>query len=1184
MGGTAVENVPGGLVDLLRATATSEGAAAVRAEASVSAYARAWREVERLEPADVAVTAWRHYTWHGCWLALPDGTARGMADIGGRLFERPSRPVGGADAEDVLIGGLLTSLRDSRAILRPMPAGFVSPDDLLAEYHSTIAEIDEARAALAERADLLGHLDLLAADLTMRAGRPGAWERWRSACDRMESARDEPGLAAAALVAGDWYAAPMTSPLVWNCLPAVVATNLGWIFDDEVERAEFGVGQSREADLAYTEAAARYAALASDAGLAAVSLRRAYLAVTDERPGDAVVLADQARRTFERTGRPLDTAVAAVHGALAAIADGRLPEDVAAADLAADLGRAQIGHAPVIGLGMLCARMGRVWLRRDQRERATASFGLAERIFLGVEEPRLRAQTLTEIAAIAAATGDVAAARVAGLDALAADPAPLAEPADPSDDRRTWRAFLAAWTHGLASATRDLEGKSVALTMLREVVEPLRARLPELTGSPRHKAELLVSLLDSTADRIETLLYLARQAQDEGDEVRAAEFFAEARAALGNEHSRDHHEAVIALYEGDHPLASDAFERYLTQALSTVDDTVEGLREKRHLWREGLALQVNAGNRHRARTHLAELARTGDPWWAALGPAWLMLDLRARLLELEGDLPAASAVLDDALTRIESVRATLRREDAKRSFFGTDDVQNAYLDAVRVALTLTAQARADGDDAAVTRWSSHAVNCAERGRARALLDLMMADQALDAAGLPPDLTARWRSASAEVALARQRVDATVQRGGTASDLRKRLDAATAALQAVETELRGTNPRFAGLVNPQAEVSDLDEIAAALPPGTLVIAYAVGRRDLLSWAISADGVVAEHRVSGLTGLGHLVDRTVHACANGGTFIDTATTLSDLVLEPLRAAIDGATALLVVPAGPLLRLPFGVLPWNGAPLAETLPLTVLPSASALCREPAAGVGTGAPLVVGDPEAMAFGRQPAGALPGSRVEAVCVARLLPGATLLLGKEATGETVRAALSDAPLIHLATHGVLETEAPLASAVLLAFGDNLSTAELVGQRLAAGLVVLSACHTGTGQVVRNDELLGLGRTLLAAGARSAVVSLWAVRDLSAALLMAEFHRHRQEGMPDSTALKSACRFIRRLDRDSAQAALDELTEFDPSLKDALRDSARNLATWPAGSTPYTHPQHWAPFVLISTASPAATCP
>ena len=75
-------------------------------------------------------------------------------------------------------------------------------------------------------------------------------------------------------------------------------------------------------------------------------------------------------------------------------------------------------------------------------------------------------------------------------------------------------------------------------------------------------------------------------------------------------------------------------------------------------------------------------------------------------------------------------------------------------------------------------------------------------------------------------------------------------------------------------------------------------------------------------------------------------------------------------------------------------------------------------------------------------------------------------------------------------------------------------KLNAELVVLSACHTGQGEIT-GDGVIGLSRSLIAAGVPSAIVSLWAVPDTPTALLMTEFYRHLQQNPDKAQALRSA---------------------------------------------------------------------
>jgi CHAT domain-containing protein len=130
----------------------------------------------------------------------------------------------------------------------------------------------------------------------------------------------------------------------------------------------------------------------------------------------------------------------------------------------------------------------------------------------------------------------------------------------------------------------------------------------------------------------------------------------------------------------------------------------------------------------------------------------------------------------------------------------------------------------------------------------------------------------------------------------------------------------------------------------------------------------------------------------------------------------------------------------------------------------------------------------------------------------------------------------------------------------LTVQELMGLRLDADLVVVSACKSGLGARTGGEEIVGLTRGLFAAGARAVVVSLWAVLDLSTALLMVRFHQHLREGAGVASALQQA------------QIWLSELSA--PAL-DAEQAKLRDLAApTVAVSKGVSHPQHWAPFIVI----------
>jgi CHAT domain-containing protein len=176
---------------------------------------------------------------------------------------------------------------------------------------------------------------------------------------------------------------------------------------------------------------------------------------------------------------------------------------------------------------------------------------------------------------------------------------------------------------------------------------------------------------------------------------------------------------------------------------------------------------------------------------------------------------------------------------------------------------------------------------------------------------------------------------------------------------------------------------------------------------------------------------------------------------------------------------------------------------------------------------------------------------------------------------------------VLWEKAPLASAILLANGESLSLYELMGMDLSAELIVLSACDSGRGQTTGGDDVLGLVRGLLAAGAQAAIVSLWPVDDFSTCLLMGKvYEEFRATGNP-AGALQKAQNYLRNCttaEIESERKRLSHLFSQTERPSDSVEQMAlaggqsRHLFNPDAKpiSRNYQHPQFWAPFIVIST--------
>lgn len=163
----------------------------------------------------------------------------------------------------------------------------------------------------------------------------------------------------------------------------------------------------------------------------------------------------------------------------------------------------------------------------------------------------------------------------------------------------------------------------------------------------------------------------------------------------------------------------------------------------------------------------------------------------------------------------------------------------------------------------------------------------------------------------------------------------------------------------------------------------------------------------------------------------------------------------------------------------------------------------------------------------LPYTRQEADEIMAVTPAGKgmLALGFSANRDTATSRrLGQFQIIHFATHGIIDSEHPELSGIILSLVNErgepengfLQLHDIYNLDLSAGLVVLSGCRTGLGKDVRGEGLVGLTRGFMYAGARSVVASLWKVDDRATAELMKHFYRAMlEEGLPPAAALRKA---------------------------------------------------------------------
>jgi CHAT domain-containing protein len=245
----------------------------------------------------------------------------------------------------------------------------------------------------------------------------------------------------------------------------------------------------------------------------------------------------------------------------------------------------------------------------------------------------------------------------------------------------------------------------------------------------------------------------------------------------------------------------------------------------------------------------------------------------------------------------------------------------------------------------------------------------------------------------------------------------------------------------------------------------------------------------------------------------------------VVAPLRHSLEGRHVIFA-PHNVLHYLPFHALYDGKQYLMDSFTVSYAPTATiyALCHNRQAN-RSGPCLVLGVPDVKA---------PHILREVQSIAASVPHSELFLGSEASLDVLKRNGKESRMIHIATHGYFRQDNPLFSGIRL--GDSyVSLYDLYQLQLPAQLLTLSGCATGLNTVASGDELLGLVRGLLYAGAQSLLLTLWDVADSSTTKLMESFYHRMQEQYGKARSL---------------QAAMAEVREE------------------------YPHPYYWAPFVLI----------
>lgn len=1055
--------------------------------------------------------------------------------------------------------------------------------DLILQIHLQQCELarDNARAV---SSSALGFVEWSIANLLGNARDRGrAEEAIGRATETYRLASDEAGVASCLALRGDWLVAPISSALVRNLMIADAsfpASELAWMIEADEGSAE-GV-DSRQARSLFQEARLLYERADKPRGVASVLLRLAYIARLEGERDRQIALAEDAHRRFAAAGDLLHAELAKAHCLLARLDARRFPEDREAASTIGVWGAGVGSFSYALGLGLLFTRAGRQALLRDgDYEKSEACFQLALSTSQALGTWCRQSQTYADLASLHQALGNRQRSQTHledSIDTLLKIDATTHGDAGTIQQRA---ALLIQQLYREALDHRDATGMERAVK-----------RMADLTPQTDGLAAFAVkSFLEETRVQASVLipLYKAVDQRNDGSQPAAERLFDDALVAAQHADPPTNRflQAVVQATRRQYSEAALAFEEYqrasgaqagLAGSLISAMRGMSGSRAqeeaeiaRRRSIEQAFSFMVRAKSYQRAAAHLRELVElAGDHWWGQDDRPWRSLSDIAEMHEGLREYKEALGIYEQAIEELEKRRSLLSRDELKTALAADFGVQYLYFQAVRAALRwMSATQDLEQRRSSVLR----AFTLSERARARALLDLITENLRSSAHSAAESREfVRWRQLSSSSQLWRGLL-ANARNSGQPGDrieaLHKKVQACEEELYELTQNVGESTPNMAQVTGTAAQLLSIDETAEHLALGTAMLQYITLGDELLVWAITREGMANANVIDvNAATLARLAREFQESCARGSalTIIEQqAQDLSRYLLDPLAPAIEQNERLIITPYGELNLLPFSALKWKGDWLGKQRTISYLPSASMLAvLLRSRSSARESMLAVGNPEHMSH-QPPFGTvemlppLIHAENEAKSIAKLY-NTKPQIGPDAGIDELRPELSTHRQLHFATHGLLYAEAPLLSGVALANGYVLTVEELMGLKLDADLVTVSACKSGLGTRTGGEEIVGLTRGLLAAGSRAVIVTLWSVFDLSTAMLMVRFHEQMKSGLDAATALRYSTVWLSELGPSGIQQEMAKLRDLGPATV------TTPVSTW--------HPQQWAPFVVI----------
>jgi CHAT domain-containing protein/tetratricopeptide (TPR) repeat protein len=467
--------------------------------------------------------------------------------------------------------------------------------------------------------------------------------------------------------------------------------------------------------------------------------------------------------------------------------------------------------------------------------------------------------------------------------------------------------------------------------------------------------------------------------------------------------------------------------------------------------------------------------------------------------EKQGNLAQAESFYDQEMAVNESLRSAARIEELKTG------VSSIYAGLFSPAILLKFK---------LGKWAE-AFELAEKTRARTFLDQMNSARLDIRKRTAPALfdqeqSLRFDMRALEENLRKERRDNP--RSEAAALMAASLKEKEEAYAILLVRLKASNPDYAEL---QSYVpKPLNNIQRLIGPQTTLISYYVTADKTLAFVVGSDSLQAVEIPVKEADLRAAINWFRDFASLRDPQPESLKQIHDWLIAPIRQYIKTAQ-VVIVPHGLLHYVPFAALTDGHRYFGDERAITYLPSVSMLpiLRR---RINHSGQRVLTIAQSQAPGLS---ALRYADEEARSVAKLYGTQPLLTGRATRAEFLKRA-SAYNVLHIAAHAELNAASPLFSRILLSPANNDSGAievrEIYGMNLTrTNLVALSACETQLGTQSKGDDIVGLNRAFIYAGASYVIASLWTVDDEATSVLMKSFYGHLKQGMSKAAALQAA---------------------------------------------------------------------